>query len=272
MKSSKKVLKAPRGEHVQPLYQEIGRESAPRKSEVSVADGKIGDERSSIEENMVDTPGLRHVNSNIEMLDEPSRAKDLTVSVGEEEESRESENSEKVDEDDSEENDLGENREEEQSEESEESEEEKQAIQSMKQELEPREEMKKLSDASFDESSFEQEELEQAQNVNFEENMHRLDEDEVLEDNKKTKKKKKRIKFKKNVKPNQQDMDVMMREKINKKEKVQTTKAKAKKSYHAYLEHPRMRHQPSLQSPKGNKKNEDLDPLGLSSRPKKNKF
>jgi hypothetical protein len=264
VKNNKKVMKAPRGEHIQTVYKEMERERVIRPSEASVGivnKVETSQEASSVEENMDYTPGLRNTNSNVEMLEDPSRAKEITISLGEEQEdpSKESENSD----------DLNENNSEEQSEESEESEDEKQVNKSLKQDFGRTEERKKLSEVSFEESSVDQEELEEHQNVNFEENMPRLDEDELVEEDKKTKKKKKRIKFKKNVKVNQQDMDIMMREKMNKKEKVQTAKSKAKKSYHAYLEHPRMRHQPSLQSPKGNKKNEDLDPLGLSIRPKK---
>lgn len=129
---------------------------------------------------------------------------------------------------------------------------------------------KKLSEVSFEESSLEEDNNDEDDNkVAYEEHMPRLNEDVgVAEETKKSKKKKKKIKFKKSARPNHQDMDVMMREQLNKKDKAKEAK-NSKKSYHAYLEHPRMKHQPSLTSIKGKPKGEELDPLGLAPRPKK---
>lgn len=131
---------------------------------------------------------------------------------------------------------------------------------------------KKLSEASFEESSIDEnheQDIQDEEQLHYQENMPRLNEDEAIVEIKKSKKKKRKIKFKRGNKQSQQEMDIMMREQANKKEKVNLAKnSKPKKSYHAYLEHPRMRHQPSYQSPRRQKAEED-DEFGMAARPRK---
>jgi hypothetical protein len=136
-----------------------------------------------------------------------------------------------------------------------------------------KEEQKKLSEVSFDDSSIEDNNevfSDEDNKLDFEENMPRLNEEGVIVGEGKKAKKKRRARNKKSSKPTLQEMDVMMREQVNKKEKAQLAKnSKAKKSYHAYLEHPRLKHQASIQSPRAKAKAEEVDPLGLAPRPKK---
>jgi len=131
---------------------------------------------------------------------------------------------------------------------------------------------RKFSDVSFEESSIEgnnEDDINHDNQMAYQENMPRLNQDGTIPEDKKPKKKKRKIKFKRGNKQNHQEMDVMMREQVNKKEKANLArKSQAKKSYHAYLEHPRMRHQPSYQSPR-RMKAEETDPISLAPRPKK---
>lgn len=115
-----------------------------------------------------------------------------------------------------------------------------------------------LSDISSDDFSI--------KNVpEYEENMPRLDENDKSEDEKKPKRKFKKIKFNKSPKNNDQNMDFKSKG-TGKKEKASS---KPKKSYYAYLEHPKLKHQPTPTSPKVKVKNDILDPFGLASRPKR---
>lgn len=136
-----------------------------------------------------------------------------------------------------------------------------------------KEEQKKLSEVSFDDSSIEDNNevfSDEDNKLEFEENMPRLNEEGIIIGEMKKSRKKRRARNKKSSKPTLQEIDVMLREQVNKKEKAQLAKnSKAKKSYHAYLEHPRLRHQSSIQSPRAKAKNEEVDPLGLAPRPKK---
>lgn len=154
----------------------------------------------------------------------------------------------------------------------------KEVSEELKQNLMKNDAQKKLSEASFEESSIEEHNevhLEEEEEIDYNENMPRLNENEVVLKNSgviarnKPKKKKRKIKFKRGNKQSHQEMDIMMREQANKKDKAALAKAsKSKKSYHAYLEHPRLRHQPSYQSPRRQKMEEDNE-MGLASRPKK---
>ena len=103
-------------------------------------------------------------------------------------------------------------------------------------------------------------------NVRYEENMPRLDENI---DDEKVKHRKKKKKTKVQRFENQQDFNDIIREQMKKHEKSQNQKdnTKAKKSYHAYLEHPRMRHQATRQSPKSKDRNSGQGEF--NSRPKK---
>lgn len=148
----------------------------------------------------------------------------------------------------------------------------KEINQNFKESLINNEAQRKLSEVSFDDSQEDHSQNEQSDDggVDYEENMPRLNEDGVIVDDKKPKKKKRKIKFKKGGNQNHQEMDAIMREQANKKDKSALAKnAKPKKSYHAYLEHPRMRNQPSLPSPREKKRTDEAEPLGLITRPKK---
>jgi hypothetical protein len=63
-------------------------------------------------------------------------------------------------------------------------------------------------------------------------------------------------------------MDEMIKDQVNKRNKSQKSKAtKPKKSYHAYLEHPRMRTQNTLVNPKEKGDKDPIDPFSLRTRP-----
>ena len=93
--------------------------------------------------------------------------------------------------------------------------------------------------------------------------MPRLDQDDKPDETK-NKKKRRKLKFKKQNKVNQ-ELGEIFKDQPNKKEK----SLKPKKSYHAYLEHPRLKHQSLASSPISKNIDTDLNPLGIAPRPKK---
>ena len=64
-------------------------------------------------------------------------------------------------------------------------------------------------------------------------------------------------------------MGASIREKTTHKKDNNKGGGKFKRSYHAYLEHPRLKHQPVVQSPKGKSSKESgINQSNLASRPK----
>jgi len=218
----------------------------------------------------LNTPGLKHTDSNVGMIDETysndgsKTGKDNRIAS-----EQESEEDEKLEEH-SEESKSDPNNQSDPSSES--SEEEKELNKSLQNNMLQNENQKKLSEVSFEESSGEEGQVNSEEGkVNFEENMPRLNEENLPAEGKKVKRKKKKIKFKKGNKNNMEEMDALMRQQASRKEKAQYAKTyKNRKSYHAYLEHPKGKKQPSLQSPKESKRKDEVSPTDLASRPKHN--
>ena len=111
-------------------------------------------------------------------------------------------------------------------------------------------------------------------NDNYQENMPRLEDNLDTKNLQKIdsvakKSRKRKLKHKRSSRAKNQDMDVLIREQVSSKKDINKDNIKPKKSYHAYLEHPRLKHQPVVHSPKGkNNKETALNPLNLASRPK----